>query len=100
MPRRLIHKNNNKSVGVDVVDFLQKQIHAMRIGLGQDQRHKRAINWINGPIGVEILPNDLAFDQGAHLFGAPTPFRILHAAKASFILEQDHQGFFLCCRLF
>ena len=76
-------------VRVALPDFVEEQLHAVRVDVGQDQRVQLAAEDIDGGIRVGVLVGQHGLAQWAHGSGCPASAHVVDPAESRLVLEHQ-----------
>jgi len=84
VPTRTITDQNNMIICVLCRQFLQENVHAICIAIGQKQKARFARQGFDRPIGIVIFADMMAWHNGAHALVAPAVFRFVDPPETRF----------------
>src|SRR6266700_3371399 len=85
MPSSLIDLHHHKVLRISGGHMLQKHIHHVGIGRGQNERRHFAFRWRHSRIDVGVFAHDLMWRLRPHSRRSPGTSRDAHATEAAFI---------------
>ena len=94
MPASTIHDHDNALLRMSLCHLIEKQLHARRVDLRQNQRIHLSRRDIDGSIGIGIFMGEHGLAEGAHGFGCPATTNIVDPPKACLVLEQNYDWVF------
>ena len=91
MPPGPIEHHEQAFLGVAGCHFIEEDLHAIPIDMGQDQGIQLAVAHTHRRIGVGVFLGHHGLAHRAQGFGAPAAANVRNAAKACLVLEQQFQ---------
>ena len=89
MPSGTVEHHHDVLVEVTLCDFVEEQLHAVRVDVGQDQRVEFTGEHIHGGVGVGVLVGQHGLAQRAHRLGSPAATHVVDASEARLVLEHQ-----------
>ena len=87
VPASTVKHHDDALVRVALAHLVEKQLHALGVDVGQDERVQLAACHIDGRIGVGVLVGQHGLAQGPHRLGRPATAHVVDAPKACLVLE-------------
>lgn len=89
MPACSVEHHHDVLVWVALPYLVEKQLHAVRVDVGQDQRVEFATDHIHGGIGVGVLVGQHGLAQRTYRLGRPAATHVVDAPESRFVLEHQ-----------
>lgn len=87
MPCSSVAAQEDDVIGVLLRQFIQKDVHAIRIAIRHDQKTGVSRHRIDSAICIAVFPNMVAWYRWTDPFFAPTVFRLVDPSESGFILK-------------
>ena len=92
MPTDTIEHHHEMVIGMAQSGFVQENLHAMGVDLGQDQRVHHLGCWLYSRVSIGVLVLQHGDAHRAMGPGSPAPAHIVDAAKSCLVLEHHPDG--------